>query len=186
MEDAQIIQLYWQRSEDAIAETSVKYGTYCKNISYGILRNVEDAEECVADTYLRAWNAMPPQKPRHLAAFLGKITRNLSLDRYRRNNAKFRGGEQVRPAFEELEQSVPSVSTVESVFDEMELVRALEDFLLRQPKEKRQVFLLRYWYFRSMAEISDQLRLSESKVRSMLFRMRKDLKAYLEGEGICL
>ena len=186
MEDEQIIQLYWRRSEDAIAETAVKYGTYCHSISYGILRNAEDAEECVTDTYLRVWNAVPPQKPRSLAAFLGRITRNLSLSRYRKNMAKFRGGSQVRLAFEELEHSVPSRYTIEAATSENELIYALENFLYALTKEKRQVFLLRYWYFRSPIEISVQLQLSESKVRSMLYRMRKDLKAHLDGEGIYL
>ena len=186
MEDEKIIQLYWQRSEDAIAEAAVKYGIYCKSISYGILRNVEDAEECVTDTYLQAWNAIPPQKPRSLAAFLGKITRNLSLSRYRKNMAKFRGGNQIRLAFEELEYSIPSPNSIETITEEKELVHALEIFLRALTKEKRQVFLLRYWYFRSLKEISVQLQLSESKVRSMLHRMRKELKVHLEGEGIRL
>lgn len=186
MEDEQIIGLYWQRSEDAIAETAVKYGTYCKSISYGILRNAEDAEECVTDTYFMAWNAMPPQKPRSLAAFLGKITRNLSLSCYRKNTAKFRGGNQVKLAFEELENSIPSPNSIEALSDETELIHVLEAYLRSLAKEKRQVFLLRYWYFRSLKEISVQLQLSEPKVRSMLHRMRKDLKVHLEREGICL
>ena len=186
MEDDKIIQLFWQRSEDAIAETAVKYGTYCKSISYGILRNTEDAEECVTDTYLKVWYAIPPEKPRYFGAFLGKIVRNLSINRYRRNRAKFRGGDQVRLAFEELEQSIPSPHTVEKLAEEAELIAALERFLQGLSREKRKVFLLRYWYFRSLAEISEQLQMSEPKIRSMLFRMRKELKAHLEGEGIRL
>ena len=186
MEDEQIIQLYWQRSEDAIAETAVKYGTYCHSISYGILRNAEDAEECVTDTYLRAWNAIPPQRPRYLAAFLAKIVRNLALSRYRKITAKFRGGGQVRIAFEELEQAIPSSHSVEDTMEEAELIHALEAFIFGLSKEKRQVFLLRYWYFRSMEEICVQLGISESKASSMLFRMRKELKRHLEKEGICI
>lgn len=186
MEDEQILELYWQRSEDAIAETAVKYGTYCHSISYGILRNAEDAEECVTDTYLRTWNAIPPQRPKHLAAFLAKIVRNLSLSRYRKSMAKFRGGGELRLAFEELEHAIPSPHTVESVTAETELIRVLEQYLYKLSKEKRQVFLLRYWYLRSITEISVQMHISESKVRSMLFRVRKELKAYLEEEGICL
>lgn len=186
MEDEKIIQLFWQRSEDAIAETAVKYGPYCRSISYGILRNPEDTEECVTDTYLKAWYAIPPEKPRYLAAFLGKIVRNLSINRYRQNKAKFRGGDQVRLAFEELEQSIPSPHTVETVSAETELIEALETFLQGVTREKRRVFLLRYWYFRSLAEISDQMQISEAKVRSMLFRMRKELKVHLEKEGIHL
>lgn len=186
MEDEKIIQLYWQRSEDAIAETAVKYGSYCSNISYGILRNPQDAEECVTDTYLRAWNTMPPEKPRYLAAFLGKIVRNLSLDRYRKNTALFRGGGQIRLVYEELAQTIPSRHTVETITEEAELTQILDRFLWSLPKEKRKVFLLRYWYFRSQAEISQQLGISEAKVRSMLHRLRKELKANLEQEGIHL
>ena len=186
MEDEQIIQLYFRRSEDAIAETAVKYGYYCRNISYGILRNMEDAEECETDTYLRVWNSIPPERPRYFSAYLGKIVRNLSLSRYRRTTAKFRGGSQLRLAYEELEQCIPSRCSVEDAVEETILVHALEAFLHHLPQEKRRVFLLRYWYFRSIAEICDQLQLSEPKVRSMLFRMRKDLKTYLEKEGITL
>jgi len=186
MEDDQIIRLYWRRSEEAIAETAVKYGIYCKSIAYGILRNSEDTEECVTDTYLRAWNVIPPQKPKSLSAFLGKITRNLALSRYRKNTAKFRGGNQVKLAFEELNQAIPSPVSIDSITEEKELIHTLEAFLWSLSKEKRQVFLLRYWYFRSLKEISVQLQLSESKVRSMLYRMRKDLKTHLEREGIYL
>lgn len=186
MEDERIIQLYWQRAEDAIAETAAKYGAYCTSVSYGILRNRQDAEECVTDTYLRAWNTMPPERPRYLAGFLGKITRNLSLDRYRKNKAVFRGGGQIRLVYEELEETIPSHHTVETMVEEAELTRTLERFLWTLPKEKRQVFLLRYWYFRSISEISQQLCMSEAKARSMLHRMRKDLRAYLEKEGIRL
>jgi len=186
MEDSQIVQLYWQRSEEAIAETSIKYGTYCRNISYGILRNHEDAEECVVDTYLRAWDAIPPQKPVRLAAFLGKITRNLSLDRYRRKTAQFRGFGQVPLALQELEWSVPAPENAETMAEAAELTASLERFLYGLPIEKRQVFLLRYWYFRTIQEISEQLEMSERKITSMLFRTRKELKQHLEKEGIGL
>lgn len=186
MEDEQIIQLYFRRSEDAIAETAVKYGYYCRNISYGILRNMEDAEECETDTYLRVWNSIPPEHPRYFSAYLGKIVRNLSLSRYRRTTAKFRGGSQVRLAYEELEHCIPSIYNVEETVEETVLVYALENFLRHMPQEKRRVFLLRYWYFRTIPEICDQLQMSEAKVRSMLFRMRKDLKKHLEKEGIFL
>lgn len=186
MEDGQIVQLYWQRSEDAIAETAEKYGTFCHSISYGILRDRQDAEECVIDTWLRAWDAMPPQRPQRLAAFLAKITRNLSLDRYRKRTAQFRGFGQVPLALEELQWSVPSPDNVETMAEAAELTASLERFLYRLPREKRQVFLLRYWYFRTIGEIADQMRMSEQKVTSMLFRVRKELKKHLEEEGIGL
>ena len=184
MEDSQIVQLYWERSEEAIAETSMKYGSYCKSISYGILRDSQDAEECVMDTWLRAWESIPPQRPRRLAAWLGKITRNLSLDLYRRKTAKFRGGDQVHLALEELEWSVPAADSVEQAVEQAELTRMLERFLWDLPRERRQVFLLRYWYFRSIWEIALQMQLKEATVTSMLFRVRKELKQYLEEEGV--
>lgn len=186
MEDAKIVQLYWERSEDAIAETSAKYGAYCHSISYGILRNEQDAEECVTDTYLRAWNAMPPQRPAHLPAFLGKITRNLSLDRYRRRTAKMRGFGQVTVALEELEGSVPAPDAVAHMAETAELTVVLERFLKALPQEKRRVFVLRYWYFRSGPEIAKSLRITEAKVTAILHRTRKELKQYLEMEGISL
>lgn len=184
MEDERIVALYWQRSEDAIAETAAKYGTYCHSIAFGILRNEQDAEECVVDTWLRAWNAIPPQRPNRLSAFLAKITRNLSLDRYRRRTAQFRGFGQLPLALEELEWSIPSPGSVESMAEAAELTASLERFLYSQSKEKRQVFLLRYWYFRTIEEIADQQQMSQNKVTSMLFRMRKELKKHLEKEGI--
>lgn len=129
MEDMEIVALYWARSEDAIAETAEKYGGYCHSISFGILRNEQDAEECVTDTYYRAWNTMPPKRPDRLAAFLGKITRNLSLDRYRRRTAKMRGRGQVTMAQEELEQSVPSHDSVEDQLSAAALTDSLNRFL---------------------------------------------------------
>lgn len=186
MEDGQIVQLYWERSEDAIAETAEKYGAYCHSISYGILRNNQDAEECVTDTYLRAWNAIPPQRPVRLPAFLGKITRNLSLDRYRRRSAKMRGFGQVTVALDELEWSVPDPNDLEKITEQAALTASLERFLQCLPQDKRQAFLLRYWYFRSIQEIAGSLHMTESKVTSLLHRTRKELKAHLEKEGICL
>lgn len=186
MEDSEIVQLYWDRSEEAIAETSVKYGAYCHSISYGILRNSQDAEECVTDTYLKVWNAIPPQRPARLPAFLGKIARNLSLDRYRRRAAKMRGFGQVTLALEELEWSVPAPDTLTHLVDAEELTRILERFLKNLSQEKRRVFLLRYWYFRSIQEIAEGLHITQAKVTSILHRLRRELKLYLEKEGIGL
>ena len=186
MDDERIVELYWSRSEDAITETSKKYGIYCQNVAYGILRNIQDAEECVQDTWLRAWNSIPPHRPMRLAAFLAKITRNLSLDRYRKNHAVFRGGGQVVFAMDELRTCVPFVDASLPVSEDSELTESLERFLFGLSKEKRQVFMLRYWYFRSIQEIMEQLNMSKSKVSSMLFRTRKELKTHLEQEGIHL
>lgn len=186
MEDEQIIALYWERSEDAIRETSFKYGPYCENISYGIVRNREDAKECVSDTWLRAWNTMPPQKPNYLSLFLAKIVRNLSLDRYRSVHALFRGGNQIALVYEELEEAIPSNETEEKLADSMEIRDALERFLDGLPLQQRQVFLLRYWYVHTPKEIGAQLGIRQQKVNNMLYELRKKLKVHLEKEGIWL
>lgn len=184
MEDEQIIGLYWSRSEQAIAETANKYSGYCHAIAYGILHSEQDAEECLNDTYLKAWGAMPPRRPDCLAAFLGKITRNLSLDRYEKNAAAKRGGGQTALALEELMDCVPAEGGVERAFDETALTESLEKFLRSVPRLKRDVFVRRYWYLSSIREIADQYGMSESKTASMLHRIRTKLKAYLEEEGV--
>lgn len=186
MEDQQIIKLYWQRSESAIAETEKKYGGYCQTIAYNILYDHEDARECVNDTWLHAWNVMPPKKPQRLAAFLGKITRNLSLDRYRERNRKKRGGGETEILLSELAQCVPSYDNVSREADHAALVACINRFLERLPKEKRRVFLLRYWYGAPVKKISEETGLSENKITSLLFRLRKKLKAFLEQEEIIL
>jgi RNA polymerase sigma-70 factor (ECF subfamily) len=186
VEDEKIVELYWQRSEDAIRETAARYGTYCHSIAYGILHNPQDAEECVSDTWLRTWNALPPQRPTRLQPFLGKITRNLALDAWRRKNALFRGMGQVPMAMEELNHAISSADSAEDSLNEQVLVDALERFLWSLDGEKRQVFLLRYWYFRSEKEIASQLGVTRSKIVSMLHRLRIALKNHLQQEGcIC-
>lgn len=186
VEDERIVELYWQRSEDAIAETESKYGAYCRSIACGILRSPQDAEECVSDTWLRTWNALPPQRPARLQPFLGKITRNLSLDVWRKKNALRRGVGQVPLVLEELEHAAPPAMSAEEAVQEQVLIASLEKFLWSLEGEKRQVFLLRYWYFRSEREIAAQLSMTKSKVTSMLHRLRNALRQHLEKEGICL
>lgn len=184
MEDEQIIGLYWSRSERAIAETANKYGGCCRAIAYNILHDDRDAEECLNDTYLRAWGAMPTQRPNCLAAFLGRITRNLSLDRYQRSAAKKRGRGQTILALEELAGCVPGEDSVEGAFDERALVESLEQFLLALPRLKREVFIRRYWYLSSIRDIAGDYGMSESKTASMLHRTRIQLKAHLKEEGV--
>lgn len=184
MEDSQIVALYWARSQDAITKTAEKYGAYCHNISYGILRSQQDAEECVSDTWLRTWNALPPQKPASLGAFVARIVRNLSLDRYRMAHAAFRGGGQVLLAMEEVEWALPTRDPMAELTDEEALTEALERFLAGLSRQKRWIFLLRYWYFRSPREISDQLGLPKNTVTSALRRTRLALKEFLKQEGI--
>jgi len=186
LDDRKIIDLYWRRSETAIGETANKYARYCNSISFNILHDMEDAEECVNDTYLRAWNAMPPHRPNCLAVFLGKITRNLSLDKFRGYSAGKRGFAQTALALDELAECVPSAASVEQVMDDAELAQALDRFLKSCPKQKRVMFVQRYWYLMPIKAVAEHLGESESQVKSALFRTRNALKSFLEQEGIAL
>lgn len=186
MEDSKIIDLYWERSETAINETEKKYSRHCHSISFNILHNDEDAKECINDTFYRAWNAMPPNRPNCLAVFLGKITRNLSLDKYKKYTAEKRGLGQMELALSELDDCVPSGSNVEQDIDEKELAEILNSFLESLPKQKRIMFVQRYWYLMTTKAIAEHSSKSESQVKSALFRTRKTLKAFLEKEGITI
>ena len=184
MDDQEIIDLYWARSEHAIMETEHKYGKLCHRIAWNILGNHQDSEECVSDTYLKAWSAMPPKRPAKLSAFLGKITRNLALNRYERNTADKRGGGEVSLALDELAESIPDSQTIEATVDNRALTDTLNRFLDSLPAEPRRIFLRRYWEVCSVREIADIYGISESKVKVSLFRTRGKLKAFLEKEGI--
>ena len=186
MKDNEIIELYWNRDEAAIAATADIYGNYCYSIAYNILSNNEDAEECVNDTWLNAWKSIPPQRPNCLSTYLGKITRNLSLNRYKLLTAQKRGKGQVELALSELEGCVPAQGNMEQITDEMVLVNAIEAFLRTQPRTERNIFVGRYWYLYPIGDLSVAYRMSESKVVSMLYRMRTKLKLHLEKEGISL
>lgn len=186
MDDNKIIELYFERSEVAISETADKYGRYCHYISYNILHNNEDAEECVNDTYLGAWKSIPPQRPSRLSTFLGKITRNLSLNRFKQYNAKKRGFGQTELVLSELEDCIPTPISVEEEVNEKILVESLNAFLYKQPKIKRDVFIRRYWYLSAIHDIAEQYSMSEGKVTSMLFRLRKELRLHFEKEGILI
>lgn len=186
MDDREIIDLYWERSEKALTATIEKYGNYCRSIAYNILHNYEDVEECINDTCLRAWDAMPPERPDCLSAYLGKITRNLALNRVKYYEAKRRGWSQTEKALEELMECIPTTMDVEQQFSETLVIKALEDFLMEQPKEQRNIFVRRYWYMMPIKEIAEAYGISESKAMSLLYRMRKKLKKYLEKEGITL
>ena len=183
MEDHQIIDLYWKRAENAIAETAKKYGTYCRAIAYGILHSHEDAEESVNDTWLGAWNSMPPHRPNILSAFLGRITRRLSIDKWRTLNAGKRGGGQLTLALEELNECIPSGSDPAAAVELQELTAAIDRFLDSLPDLERHVFLCRYWYLHTISAIAERFSFSESKVKSMLHRTRSKLRTYLEKEG---
>lgn len=186
MDDRQIIDLYWARSEAAISETANKYSRYCHTIAYNILHSNEDAEECVNDTYLRAWGRMPPQRPDLLSAFLGKITRNLSLNRYEKYTARKRGLGQVPLALDELQDCIPAASSVEQTVEDAELAEIFNYFLAALPTDTRKIFMRRYWYLSPIKEIAEDWGFSESKVKMILLRTRNKLKQTLEKEGIPL
>ena len=185
MDDHQIVELYWARSEKAISETENKYGRYCYSIAYHVLHNNEDSEECVNDTWLSAWNSMPEQRPDRLTAFLGRITRNLALDRLRNDKAEKRGGGQVPVALHELEECIPD-NKMERIIDDSVLADILNRFLASLNPEKRKIFMRRYWYLSPVAEIASDYGISESKVKMSLLRSRNALKTLLEKEGVDL
>lgn len=186
MDDRQIIELYNERSEAAISETADKYGKYCHYIAYNILYNEQDSEECVNDTWFRAWNTIPPQQPNKLSAFLGKITRNLALDRYKYYTREKRGGGETTLVLEELNECLTYGNSTEQAVDEMLLVEKLNAFLRSLPAKKRQVMVRRYWYLSPIHEIANDFGMSESGVKTLLHRTRNELKQILEREGIVL
>lgn len=184
MEDHLIVELYWERSENAIAETSSKYGSYCYSIAYNILANAEDAEESVNDTYLGAWNNMPPHCPSILSTFLGKITRRTSINKWQKGNAGKRGGGEIVLALDELENCIPDGNSVENEIDAAELAKMIDAFIMSLPITERRVFICRYWYLDSISAICQQFGFSQSKVKTMLHRTRSKLLSYLIKEGV--
>ena len=184
MDDSEIIELYFQRSEEAVTQTASKYGKYCYQIAYHILSSREDSEESVNDTYLAAWNTMPPRRPNILSAFLGKLTRYISLDRWKKRSAQKRGGGQVALSLEELEECISGGDDPEKEVDRKELLRYLNRFLDALPETQRRVFVCRYWYLESIPEIAARFAFSESKVTAMLHRLREKLRARLQLEGL--
>ena len=183
MDDQTIIDLYWQREEVAITETKAKYGRRCYAIAYNILHDRSDAEECENDTYLGAWRSIPPHKPTALAAFLGAITRQLSLDKWREKNAQKRGGE-LTISLNELEECIPDGKGIDDAITAMSLGKTISAFLRTLPEVERCVFLRRYWYFDSVGAICARYGFGQSKVKMMLHRTREKLLTYLEKEGI--
>lgn len=183
MEDSRIVELYWERSERAISETSDKYGKYCYAIAYHILADAGDADESVNDTYLGAWNAMPPHRPSVLSTFLGKITRRISINRWSEKRAEKRGGGQVPLALDELSEVIASPDTPERAVAARELAAAVNRFLASLPELERDLFVCRYWFLVPVAELSERFAFSLSKTKSMLFRIRQKLRTHLEKEG---
>ena len=183
MEDNLIVDLYWTRSENAIVETSAKYGRYCYSIAYNILTNIEDANEAVNDTWLGAWNSIPPHRPSVLSTFLGKITRRVSINKWDERNAKKRGTGEIAIALDELSDCVPSSQNVERAIELKELTRAINAFLAQLSETERDIFVCRYWFMHSIKEIASAFKISESNAKTSLFRTRKKLYSYLQKEG---
>lgn len=186
MEDTQIIQLYWDRDERAIPATAEKFERYCTAIARNILGSAEDAEECVNDTWLNAWNTMPPHRPGVLSTFLGRITRNLSLNRRKRDAAARRGGGEAALVLGELAELVSGTDSAEQEAGRRELIRAIDGFLAALPPEKRSIFLCRYWYFDRVSEIAARFGKSENSISVTLSRLRRALRSDLLGKGFDL
>ena len=183
MDDKQIIQLFFDRNEKAIEATADKYGNYCNSIAFNILSNSEDAEECVNDTYVKAWNSIPPSKPSELRTFLGKITRNLAFDVYKKKKTEKRGGGQIDVLLDELAECIPGGNEPDKEYDKKELQNDINDFLGCIDKEKSALFVRRYWYSESITKIADRYHMSENRVSVTLNRIRKKLHNYLAERG---
>lgn len=184
MDDHQIIDLYFLRSEQAIAETDAKYGHYCFRIAQRILDNREDSEESVSDTYLAVWQAVPPTRPPSLSLYLGRITRNLAIDRWRERHADKRGGQEFCLCLEELQDCVSGENGVELNEIQKEIAASLNRFLHAQTALVRKVFLRRYWYMDSIPEIAEAFGISQTNVTTILYRTRKKLYKQLKKEEL--
>lgn len=183
MDDERIVALFWARDERAIAAAADAYGGYCHALARNILGSEEDAQECVNDTLLRAWNAIPPERPERMGAYLAVITRNAAFRRWREQRADKRGGGVFEAVLDELEGVASGAETVEQAVDAQELTRAIEAFLRTQPRETRQMFLCRYFYADGVGEIAKRLGRSEGSVSVTLYRTREKLRSYLKKEG---
>ena len=185
MEDEGIIGLYWQCSEQAVEETRVKYGSYCYGIAFNLLRSPEDAEETVSDTYHAAWNAMPPERPRSLRAWLGRVTRNLSLKRWDREHRQKRDAG-LTTLLSELGDCLPSPDTAEKALEAKELREAMDRWLAGLSRIDRQLFLRRYWYGVPLQDLARERKLPPARLAQRMLRLRQSLRKALEKEGIGL
>lgn len=183
MEDSIIIQLYWDRDPSAIPATRDKYGAYCGAVASGILQDARDREECLSDTWLAAWNSMPPQRPALLSAYLARITRNLAFNRWQAARAAKRGGGEPALALEELEECVSGGSGPENALEEKELISALRSFLETLPTKRRAIFLRRYWLVQPVGQIARELYMLPGAVSMSLTRTRRELADYLKERG---
>ena len=186
LKDTEILDLYWAREERAISETEKAYGNYCYSIAWHILYSKEDSDECVNDTWLRAWNVIPPKRPERLKLFLGTITRNLSLDRWKGKRTMKLGSGEIFLTLDELAECVPDAHNTEAVVEAAELERLLNRFLHSLPERECNVFLRRYWYVEEYGEIAKRYGMKLNTVKTSLFRTRARLRKYLEKEGVVL
>lgn len=186
MEDSRIVDLYWARDERAIAETQTKYARYLLTIAYNIVFDNEDSEECVNDTYMRAWNAMPDDRPEMLSTYLGKFTRNLAIDVYRKKNSMKRKDSEYALSIDELDECISGGNTVEEEIDRGLLTKAINEFLRSRSEEKRNIFIARYFYCDPTKTIAEKAGMKEVTVRSVLLREREALKEYLRKEGFAV
>ena len=185
MEDRDIIDLYWQRSDRAIEESSIKYGRYCHTIAYNICLNNEDSEECVSDTWFKSWNAMPPKRPEVLHSFFGSICRNLALDLWRSKRALKRGSGEIDLAYDELSECIGNSANPEKILEAQELERVVSTFIHELPENERRTFLARYYFMLPIKEIAKRQNEGLSKTKMCLYRSREKLKKLLEQEGLC-
>lgn len=186
MEDQKIIDLYFARNEIAIKESNNKYGSYCYTIANNILRNHENSEECVSDTWLKTWNAIPPSRPGILSAYLAKITRNLAINKFKYDMARKRGGSVTVITIDELEECISGTSDTTAYYDTKELENTLNTFLASLPVRDSNIFMNRYFFVMTVSEIADKYGLKENTVSAVLSRTRKKLKEHLEKEGYIL
>ena len=186
MQDEKIISLFWERNEDAISILKEQYGAFCFSIANNILDSIEDAEEVLNDVVLSVWNAIPPEKPHVLSAFVGRITRNLSLKKWRSKTADKRGGGQSTLVLEELAECLPATNDVEEEISARELAKIIEGFLGTLAETDRNIFVCRYWYHDSVSDISNRFGFGESKVKMSLLRSRQKLLKLLETKGVTL
>ncbi len=180
MDDKEIIQMFRERDESALAAMSKKYGSYCFFIARNILGNQEDAEECINDAYLNLWNSIPPAEPEVLSVYLGKIVRNLSFNLYKKKTAKKRGCGQIPAVLDELSELISDASTTESKWNEKLLIESINEFLAMLPEKKRTIFVLRYWYSCSIKEIAKKIGMADNTVAVQLKRLRVKLHNYLK------
>lgn len=183
MEDNEIVELYFSRNDRATLATAEKYGGYCMAIAKNILGCSEDAEECVNDTYLRAWNTIPPHQPRELRAFLGKITRNLAFNRYKSARAEKRGGGEIALVLDELSECVSGSEDVNGEIDRKELIKELDLFVSGLSEQKRSIFIRRYWYADSVEDIAKEHKITRAAAAKTLERLRRQLSEYLKERG---